>query len=358
VKNLVLSPVFFPADSFSATAAAIASVQLESGAIPWFQGHLTDPWDHIESAMGLTVGGRVREARRAYLWLAGLQEPDGGFWPAYDDSSPLDTSRKESHHAPYLATGLWHYYLCTRDQDLVRDLWPSVRKAVDFACRLQSRHGEVAWAVKPDGTVCQDALVTGNCSIYKSLECGLLLGQELGKDTEGWREVRDDLGLALRTRPERFDRTWDSKARYSMDWFYPVLAGVLPVQSARQRLRERWDHFVVPTLGCRCVSDQPWITVAESCELVMSLLGAGHRNLASRLFSWLHVNRNSQGAYWTGYQMELDLFWPAECPTWTSGAVLLAADALTMATPAAHVFTSVTLETEETVSLARAQAAK
>ena len=354
MKNLYISPGFFPTEYFAATADSIASIQLESGAIPWFEGHLTDPWDHIEAAMGLTVGGHAQLARKAYLWLAGLQEPDGGFWPAYDDTVPLDTSRKESHHAPYLATGLWHYFLCTQDLDLIERLWPSVCKAMDFSCSLQSRHGDIAWAIKPDGTVCNDALVTGCSSIYKSLECAMLLGQVLGKPMEDWRIVRDRLGQVLRSRPERFDRTWETKARYSMDWFYPILAGACPRPEARQRLRERWDQFVVHSLGCRCVSDQPWVTVAESCELVMSLLGAGYHNLASHIFSWLHMNRNKQGGYWTGYQTELDIFWPEESPTWTSGAVLLAADALALATPAAHIFTSVSLPAEETELLAQA----
>ena len=358
MKNLYLSPGFFPKDYFAATAETIASVQLTSGAIPWFEGHLVDPWDHVEAAMGLTVGGHFDQARLAYLWLAGLQEPDGGFWPAYDDTLPLDMSRKESHHAPYLATGLWHYYLCTQDLDLISTLWPCVCRAMDFACSLQTRHGEIAWALKPDGTVCRDALVTGCSSIYKSLECGLLLGQELGQDMEDWRAARDRLGHALRHRPERFDRTWASKARYSMDWFYPILAGVLSRPQAWQRLRERWDQFVVPSLGCRCVSDQPWVTVAESCELVMALLGVGQQGPASHVFSWLHVNRNGRGAYWTGYQTELDIFWPAQCPTWTSGAVLLAADALTRTTLAAHVLTSVCPQADEPGLLVQTNAAK
>ena len=354
MRNLFISPGFFPKEYFAATAGSIASVQLNSGAIPWFEGHLTDPWDHIEAAMGLTVGGHIQRARQAYLWLAGQQEPDGGFWPAYEDALPLDTSRKESHHPPYLATGLWHYYLCTRDRDLIAELWPCVRQALDFACSLQSRHGEIAWALKPDGTICDDALVTGNSSIFKSLECGLLLGQELGQDMTEWRAARERLGQALRGRPERFDRTWDSKARYSMDWFYPILAGALPGPDARQRLRERWDEFIVHSVGCRCVTDQPWVTVAESCELVMALLGSSRRSLASHIFSWLHINRTDHGAYWTGYQTELDIFWPDQCPTWTSGAVLLAADALALATPAARLFTSVSMPAEEPELLAQA----
>jgi hypothetical protein len=38
-----------------------------------------------------------------------------------------------------------------------------------------------------------------------------------------------------------------------------------------------------------------------------------------------------------------DLLWPDEKPTWTAGAILLAADALTEHTPAARLFCSVQL---------------
>ncbi|MGI9292565.1 MAG: hypothetical protein ACR2PS_01165, partial [Pseudomonadales bacterium] len=60
-------------------------------------------------------------------------------------------------------------------------------------------------------------------------------------------------------------------------------------------------------------------------------------------YSWLHQWRDLDGAYWTGHQMVLDIMWPEEKPTWTSAAILLAADALTEHTPAAKLFTSVSL---------------
>ena len=50
---------FFPDDYFEGTVDYIARTQTSDGAIPWFDGGAMDPWDHIESAMGLTVGGRT-----------------------------------------------------------------------------------------------------------------------------------------------------------------------------------------------------------------------------------------------------------------------------------------------------------
>ena len=39
------------------TAESIAATQESSGALPWFVGGHTDPWDHVENAMALSVVG-------------------------------------------------------------------------------------------------------------------------------------------------------------------------------------------------------------------------------------------------------------------------------------------------------------
>ncbi len=320
------------------TARYIKGIQLPSGGIPWFRGGILDPWDHVESAMGLASLGFLKEARRAYLWMMRVQEPDGGFYPGYDDIFPVDTSRKESHHAPYLATGIYHYFLITRDRDFLKRIWPSVEAAVEFALDLQSPHGEIYWASLPGNKVYKDALITGCSSIYKSLECAILLAKEMGMEKERWHQAREALGNAIVYRRDRFDRTWESKERFAMDWFYPVLCGVYRGQMARRRLRQMWGVFVERGLGCRCVQEEPWFTVAESCELVISLLCAGEYIKGIELFSWLMRNRDRDGGYWTGYQKEEDIFWPREKPTWTAGVVLLACDALMRLSPAWDIF--------------------
>ncbi len=221
-------------------------------------------------------------------------------------------------------------------------------RAIAFVLSLQTGYGEIHWAVDGGGRPKEDALVTGCSSIYKSLECAHNIAATLGEHRPHWLGARRRLGEALRHRPERFDRTWESKARYSMDWFYPVLAGVLPEAEARARLAKRWDEFVEHGLGCRCVVEEPWVTVAESCELVMALLAAGDHARAVELFSWLHQWREPNGEYWTGYQLVEDLLWPDEKPTWTAGAIMLAADALTEHTSAARLFCEVRLLDVET----------
>jgi hypothetical protein len=194
--------------------------------------------------------------------------------------------------------------------------------------------------VGADGEVYGDARVAGCASLYKSLACGAAIAAELEDEArrDEWLEARTDLGAAIRERPDRFDRTWESKSRYAMDWFYPVLCGVVTGDEARERLEAGTDRFLEDGLVCRCVADEPWVTVAESCELVVSLAAVGRTERAREIYDWLCQWTDDEGAYWTGYQFEHDEVWPERRPTWTAGAVLLAADAVAGATPAADFF--------------------
>lgn len=349
MSGLYLSPGLFPHEFLRPTVQFILDTQEASGEIPWFRGGHSDPWDHVEAAMGLTIGGEYEAAERAYRWLAKTQLSDGSWWAGYRGHEVDNGERRETNFVAYVATGVWHHYLVSGRRAFLEEMWPTVEKAMGFVLILQTEHGDIHWAISADGSAREDALVTGCSSIYKSLECAHNIAATLGHSRPEWLAARDRLGDALRNKPERFDRTWESKARYSMDWFYPVLAGVLSGREARERLAQRWDEFVEEGLGCRCVSDQPWVTVAESCELVMALLAAGDHARAVKLYSWLHQWRLEGGAYWTGYQFALDINWPDEKPTWTAGAILLAADALTEYTPAARLFREVSLLDQETV---------
>ena len=62
-----------------------------------------------------------------------------------------------------------------------------------------------------------------------------------------------------------------------MPWtgFIPFLRGGSSVSEASKRLAQRWEEFIEPGIGCRCENHQPWVTVAESCELTLALLAAG-----------------------------------------------------------------------------------
>lgn len=294
MTQLYVSMGFFPEEYFTGTVDYIARTQDSDGAIPWFDDGPMDPWDHIESAMGLAIGGRLDEARAAYLWLRKNQLPNGSWLAAYKNGKVEDGTRAESNFVAYVATGVWHYHLISGDTKFLEDMWETVSKAVDFVLRLQGPEGQIYWCEDTTLGIREDSLVTGCSSIYKSLECALNIATTLDEEVPHWALARTRLGHAIANHPEVFDRTWDSKSRFAMDWFYPVLTNVIKGAAAQQHLNSRWHEFVVTDLGCVCVNDEPWVTVAESCELVMSLLTAGRYQQAVSLFSWLHQFREDR----------------------------------------------------------------
>jgi hypothetical protein len=338
MKNLLLTKGFFPETLLRPTVNYILETQLPNGCIPWFKDGKADPWDHIEAAMGLSVGGEFAAAERAYLWLANEQLDDGSWWANYLGNEAVDKNHRETNFIAYIATGVWHHYLISKNSNFLQQLFPVVKKAIDFVLHYQSPTGEVYWAVAQDGNAKKDALVTACASIYKSLQCAILCAQELNEAASAWPAAYQKLGKTLGYHPECFDRTWESKERFSMDWFYPVLAGVVQGKAAHERIESRWQIFVENNIGCRCVSDEPWVTVAESCELTLALLSAGERARALNLFSWLHQFMDADGGYWTGYNFRDKVIWPREKTTWTAGVILLAADALTEHSAASKLF--------------------
>ncbi len=343
---------------FDGAVARIMELQRPSGAIPWYDSGVLDPWNHTEAAMGLAVAGRFPEARLAYEYLAQSQLPDGSWWSQYGAAVPLDDDKyggggedamrlKDTNMTAYVATGVWHYFISTGDEKFLKLYWPVVERAMGFVLAHQSEHGEVRWAAPGIKTPEDDALITGCASIYKSLECAILIAEELGVPKPEWPRARAALGHALRTKPHRFDRTWQSKEGFSMDWYYPVLSGVIVGDAAKARLRSKWDIFVSEGKGCRCVDDQPWVTIAESCELVLAVLRTGDKALAHEIFAWQHQWRDEDGAYWMGHQYAENVPWPQEKPAWTAAAAILAADALTAYTPAHDLFTRTWVEEPE-----------
>lgn len=324
-------------------AEYIAQTQQADGAIPWFSQGKLDPWDHIEAAMGLTIAGHYERFKLAFQWLANKQNADGSWYAKYlgdTQDRDLDRGKIESNFVAYPATGLWHYYLVSEDLEFVQESFPVIERALNFVLKLQNTEGDIQWAISQKESLPKDALMTACSSILRSLECGIHLATLLGKNSQSWLLAHIKLSDCLKNKPWRFDRSWESKERFSMDWFYPVLAGIFNPQEAQLRLASRWEEFVHPQFGCRCVSDEPWVTVAESCELIMALIAAGQEKEATHMLQSLLQWQDDDGGFWTGYSFRDDVIWPEEKPTWTAGAILLAADALCGLTPASSLFTS------------------
>jgi hypothetical protein len=317
-----------------APAALIARTQLPSGEIPWCDGQKTDPWDHVEAAMGLGVGGYLREARRAFRWLADAQLGDGSWYSAYLQGRVRDRTR-DANMAAYVAVGVYHHFLITREDEFLSEMWKTVCAAIQFALRLQAPQGEIHWAISPQGQVDRMALLTGSSSIYMSIKCALAIASVLGQTRPDWQAALQRLGDAIRCKPQLFNMT---KSRFSMDWFYPVLAGAVTGVEAHRRIERGWRKFVVEGLGVRCVSDRPWVTLAETSELALALAGTGSLEKARIVFGWISDRRFEDGSYWAGHTFPDMTVWPEDKLTWTNAGILIAADALYGLTPAAMLF--------------------
>ena len=298
-----------------ATAATIAAAQWPDGGIPDTPGGTLDPWNHVEAAMGLDVTGLADEAEAAYRWLAAHQNDDGSWYAGYRDNAVTDSAR-DANFTAYIAVGLAHHSLLHGDA-LAIELWPVLERALGFVLTLQRPGGEIAWRAGE-----AESLRTGCSSIHHALRLASELARRLGRP--GWDVAADRLRDALIRRPEVF-----TAKPHSMDWYYPVLGSALTGDAAIAALAARWDEFVVPGLGVRCVHHEPWVTGGETCELALTLATRGRFADAATLLENVERLRHTDGSYWTGYQFRDDEFWPPdERTTWTSGAYLLARAAL------------------------------
>ena len=325
-------PGILTADQILATGHSIAAEQQPDGAIGWPDGHV-DAWNHVECAMALSVCGLRAAARRGYEWLRAAQRPDGS-WPKRAEGGAVIDDAVESNHAAYPAVGVWHELQVTRDDAFAQRMWPVVRRGIEFAMGLQQPRGEIIWQRGADGSPAAYALLTGSSSMHQSLRCAIALAEYVGEPQPDWEFALGQLGHAVACHPEAFA----DKSRFSMDWYYPVLGGPLRGDTARERLEAGWDAFVVPGLGIRCVSDEPWVTGAETCELALALDAIGDQSRALDLFDQIQHLREADGGYWTGWQFANQTHFPNEQSSWTAAAIILAADALSGASGGSGIF--------------------
>lgn len=323
------------------TAAWLACRQKRSGEIPWSSGGKMDPWDHVHAAMGLATVGKHEQARSAYRYLARTQEASGG-WPAERRDGVLAHGFQETNHAAYLATGLWHFHRIRPDVDFLAEMWPTLERAMDFVVRLQLPSGAIAWAYD-GGRIWRAPLLAGSSSIHGSLVCAIRIAERLGHHRPRWHVARARLARALRHDLTAFVETDlpETPGRYSMDWYYPVLGGAVRGEAGRMQLLDTSanETFVREGVGCRCVREASWYTVAETCELVLALHAVGLDTRAREIMSWTAWQRTGDGAYWTGMTHPTQETYPeGEQTTWTAAAVLIAHEALYGDGPTCELF--------------------
>ena len=335
VRGVPDLPGVLSAAEMRATAEWIASLQLPTGMIPWFPGGHCDPWNHVETAMALDVAGLHDAAAHAYRWLAEIQRPDGSWWNYYLPDGSVEEAKLDTNVCAYLATGLWHHWLCTGDRGVVDELWPTMRAALDWVLSMRRADGTILWARNADDAPWDYALLTGSASIAHALRCAVHLAVVVGERHPAWSAAADVINERVANAPEAFE----PKDRWAMDWYYPVLTGALTGEPAKARLAEGWDTFAMEGKGIRCVSDEDWITASETAECSIAHSVIGDRSTATDLLAWTRSHRRADGAYWTGVVYPSKEHFPVgEVSAYTGAAVVLAADAIVGTGPASGVF--------------------
>jgi len=312
----------------------IISQQFPSGAIPWYQGGIIDPWDHVECAMALDFSSRSSEASLAYKWMRDTQNPDGSWYSSYLNAKPQDLT-KDTNFSTYIATGMWFHYLTTRDLDFLRYMWPAVEKGIDFALSLQQPDGEIYWGLSENNEVWPGAILTASSSTWLSIKYGIRIAKTLGVDKPDWNKACQRLARAIKKQPERFDRLGEDKSGHAMTWYYPILVGLIKGKQAEKHILEGWQDFIIDGWGCKCFADRQSVCVAETFELVLALARMGAGDKAKMVLDWVLQFRDSDGVFYR------EVYWPQreirqselepqahEKNTWTSAAAILAMVAL------------------------------
>ena len=316
----------------------LVDVQFLSGAIPSNQDGSHDPWDHLEALMGLTTLGYKTQALKGLNWMVSNQNQDGSWYNLYQDEKPLELN-KQTNYAAYVAVAVWHFYLINNDINFLQEFWEPVKKGILFSLSLQHDNGAIAWNIDEFEKIDEDYLLTGCSSIAKSLECAIAICQALGDQNyeSEWRIAHSKLIAALENPSGIFDLKKD-RSRFSMDWYYPILGGINSKKRINSLTTKIKDSFWIQGLGIKCVSDEPWVTVAETSECSIAFKKIGKDKIALELLHNAISIVDSKGIPYMGWQFHENIYWPDETPSWTSAACILAADANNRLTSGAGLF--------------------
>ena len=329
------TPQLLLPEELDLSAASIAANQLPSGLIIWQPGGHGDPWNHVESAMALDARGLHHESMRAYEWLRTTQRHDGA-WHQYYNANGATDEKFDANVIAYVAVGVWQHFLATGDTQWLAAQWDMVRRATDWVLHLQQPTGEILWAREPDGTPFHYALITGSSSMHHSIGCAVHIADTLGHGSRRWAKARARVGHAIAEHPREF---FAEKDRWAMDWYYPILGGVVTGSAAQQRLDSRWNEFVLPGAGVRCVNDHPWVTTGETAEAAIACFQSGRFDAGVKLLAATRVLRHDDGSYWTGLHVPMQVWFPAnERTSYSAAAVILAHACLDPNSATARIF--------------------
>ena len=339
-KKFKLHKDFLRKEIFKINGAYIKSIQYKSGAIPSNKDGTHDPWDHIESIMGLNIYKDIEASKSAFNWLTHHQNSDGSWYAKYYKTDAIEKN-KPTHFSPYIAVAALHFFRIFKDINFLQSIWSSIELAVNFSVELQQDNGTIPWSINNNSQIENDYLLTGCSSILKSIECGIALSKILNEteNIEKWKKAHLLLSNAIQDPDGKFDLIKDRK-RFSMDWYYPILSGCLKQDEKSHYINKIFKDFYLDGIGIKCVIEEPWVTVAETSEFILALMCAGYDDEAKRLlFDVLNIS-DEEGIPFMGWQYEQNIFWPEEKPSWTAAALMLSADCVFDYSDASDLFKS------------------
>ena len=289
----------------------IISNQSSSGAIFWDEKGKCDPWDHCECLIALAIYEEWEHFWRGVNWFFTNLNEDGLIYAEFQNEKPSKL-HYESHHAPYIIMPLIQASLIDKEQDykkiLTNEQLLKLENIFEVLDDFKDEDGYFYWAKDSNG-YSDNSLITASMSIFLSL---VAKDKSFPKfNTEMWQE--------------KFNRDGVDRSRFSMDFYYPFLAGI---KNNKKEFLDLLDNYYVKGLGVKCVAEEPWVTIAESSECVISALIHDNENIAKQIFNDIQQFQNKDGIFPTGYQYNMEIFWPEENSTWTNAAVIIAAHAL------------------------------
>lgn len=297
----------------------ILSNQNEKGAILWDQKGKWDYWDHCECLIALAIY-QEWEAFDKGLQFCLSQLDEKGLVKSEYINEKVTKDFSEAHHTAYIFLPLLQKYLIDKDLNYLQSFRKQIHLIYAALKKFKGEDGFYFWAQDENG-FSDNSLITATCSIELSRRAYNKICEILG-DTDYL-----DTSVAITSQnlnSKKFNRDGVDRSRFSMDAYYPLLCECGNKADAEKVL----EKFYVEGIGVKCVVEEPWVTLAESSECVIALLKIGMETEAHKIFSEILKYKNSSGYFPTGYQYNLDIFWPDENSTWTNAAIIMAADCL------------------------------
>ena len=172
-------------------------------------------------------------------------------------------------------------------------MWPVVWWAMELVLTFQRPDGAFRWGGDPSGAKFSEAQITGNASIFHALDCAIRIAAEM-------RQPEEDFVVAHAAPEPPSPNGWTppSNPVGTLDGLVlPILGGAMRGERAQRHIAERWDEFVVPGKGARCVHHRPWVTGAETSELALALDALGDTADAIALVESIQHLRDPDGSY-------------------------------------------------------------